>query len=173
MDRSLFVSCFILQDDRDKSFIKSLLVKIGPSAYDDPLESFTKLRQNETVEEYKAKFGTLSTRLRGLYDSYKLRCFLNGLRDEIRLPIRMFSPNNFTFAYILAKIQEENLNLTKKTYISNVTHSPNPSILKTPNTNHFEAPKQVPKTTLPIQKINQNQMKECRENGLCYYCESK
>lgn len=37
----------------------------------------------------------------------KLSCFLSGLRDEIRLPIRMLNPANLDDAFGLAKIQEQ------------------------------------------------------------------
>lgn len=36
-----------------------------------------------------------------------------------------------------------------------------------------EANKQPSKALIPVQKINNNQMKEMRENDLCYYCDSK
>lgn len=52
--------------------------------------------------------GTLD--LGGLQLSY----FLSGLKDEIRLPVRMFNPPNLITAYGLAKIQEEHLLLNKK-----------------------------------------------------------
>lgn len=56
------------------------------------LEALTRLRQSGTVEDYQAKFETLSNRLRGLSDTYKLSYFFSSLRDEIRLPVRMFNP---------------------------------------------------------------------------------
>lgn len=77
-------------------FIKALIVRFCPIAYDDPIKALTKLRQSGTVEEYKARFETLSNWLKGLSDTYKLSCFLIDLRDDIHLPIRMFNPQNFT-----------------------------------------------------------------------------
>lgn len=47
---------------------------------------------NRYVEEYKSSFEGLSNRLRGLSEGYKLNCFLSGLKDDIRLPVRMFNP---------------------------------------------------------------------------------
>jgi hypothetical protein len=37
----------------------------------------------------------------------KRSCFLWGLSDEIRLPVRMFNPKTMPDAYALAKMQEE------------------------------------------------------------------
>jgi hypothetical protein len=44
------------------------------------------------VEEYKTQFKISANRVYGLSETQKLSCFLGGLKDEIRLPIRMFMP---------------------------------------------------------------------------------
>lgn len=67
-------------------------MRFGLAPYDDPMESFTKLRQTSTVVVYKANFETLSNRIKGLSPMHKLSCFLNGLKDEICLPMRMLTP---------------------------------------------------------------------------------
>lgn len=64
-------------------FLNALLMRFGPSSYNDPMEQLTRLRQLGTVEEYKANFEALSNKLRGLSNTYKLSCFLSDLRDEI------------------------------------------------------------------------------------------
>ncbi|XP_041028991.1 uncharacterized protein LOC121268795 [Juglans microcarpa x Juglans regia] len=87
-----------------EEFVTALLLRFGPSSYDDPMEQLTRLRQVDTVEEYKANFEALSNRLRRLSESYKLSCFLSGLKDEIRLTVRMFNPNSLMEAYGLARI---------------------------------------------------------------------
>lgn len=81
-----------------EEFVEALLVRFGPSSYNDPMEQLTRLRQVGTVEEYKANYEILSNRLRGLSEQYKLSYFLSGLRDDIRLLVRMFNPNNLTTA---------------------------------------------------------------------------
>jgi hypothetical protein len=47
----------------------------------------------------------LSNRLRGLTKPYKLSYFLSGLKDDIRLPVRMLAPTSLGQAFGLAKIQ--------------------------------------------------------------------
>lgn len=89
-------------------------MRFGLNAYDDPMESLTRLRQTHYVEVYKARFKILANRLRGLSDSYKLSCFLSGLMDDIRIIVRMFNPMDLSSTYSLDKLQEENINLTKK-----------------------------------------------------------
>ena len=56
---------------------------------------------------YKAKFEAVSNRIKGLSPLLKLSCFLSGLKDEIRLPVRMLNPQSLNEAFGLAKIQEE------------------------------------------------------------------
>jgi len=75
--------------------------------FDDPMEALTRLRQNSTVALYKHQFEVLSSRLEGLSEKYKLRCFLGGLKDEIRSPLKLLNPTNLNWAFTLAKIQEE------------------------------------------------------------------
>ena len=62
------------------------------TAYDDPMEMLTRLRQTATVAMYKAQFEVLSNRIKGLSLAHKLSCFLSGLKDKIRLPVRMLNP---------------------------------------------------------------------------------
>jgi hypothetical protein len=38
---------------------------------------------------YKTQFEVLSNRLRGLSEKHKLSCFMSGLKDEIRFPLRL------------------------------------------------------------------------------------
>ncbi|XP_041016742.1 uncharacterized protein LOC121259276 [Juglans microcarpa x Juglans regia] len=71
------------------AFSRSLLLRFGPTAYNDPMEALTRLKQTSSVAGYMAQFETLSNRLRGLSDVHKLSCFLSGLKDELRIPIRM------------------------------------------------------------------------------------
>ncbi|KAF5454428.1 hypothetical protein F2P56_024094 [Juglans regia] len=96
------------------TFCRSSLLRFGPTAYDDPMEALTRLKQTSSVVGYMAEFERLSNRLRGLSDLHKLSCFLSGLKDEIRIPIRMLNPVNLNGAYGLAKMQEEYHTNTKK-----------------------------------------------------------
>lgn len=114
----------------------------------------------------------MSNRLRSLSNHYKLRCFLCGLKDEICLPVKMFHPHNLIIAYNLAKIQEENLGLTKKTPKWPSYQSHELALLKIPPKlaiNRF----QTPKTPIPIHKISPQQMQHKRDRSLCHSCETK
>lgn len=68
------------------------------------MEELTCLKHIGTVSVYKAQFESLSNCLRALLENHKLNYFLSGLKDEIRLPIRMLNPINLSAAFGLAKI---------------------------------------------------------------------
>ena len=68
------------------------------------MKALTCLKQTSSMVAYKGNFEILSNRLVGLSESHKLSCFLSGLKDEIRLPMRMLVPKSLNEAFGLAKI---------------------------------------------------------------------
>jgi hypothetical protein len=100
-----------------EEFVRAIQIRFCRGAYDDPMETLSKLKQEGLLEDYKTKFDTLSLKVQGLPEAHKLSCFLGGLKDEIRLPVRMFNPKSHMDAYSLARIQEECvLNSTKNVW---------------------------------------------------------
>lgn len=84
----------------------------GTTAYDDLMEALKRLKQTSTIAAQKDQFEALSNILKGLLDTHKLSCFINGLKDEIPLPLHMFNPMNLSG---LTRIKEEYLASTSKT----------------------------------------------------------
>ena len=117
-----------------ESFVPTLHLRFGTSAYDDPIEVLTRLRQTSTAALYKAGFEVVSNRVKGLSPLHKLSCFLSGLKGEIRLPIRMLNPQSLNEAFGLAKIQEEYVWSNRKS-IMYQQESGNTSILGLPKSN--------------------------------------
>ena len=88
---------------------------------------------------YKGEFEALANRIRGLSPQNKLSCFLSGLKDEVRLPVRMSNPFTLIAAFGLAKIQEEYLMSCKRSYKG--THEQvRPSLLGAPKPSLLGAP---------------------------------
>ena len=112
-------------------FIRALQTHFGTLAYDDPMEAVTRLKQTTSVVSYKGNFEILSNRIKGLSESHKLSCFFSGLKDEIRLPMRMLVPKSLNDAFGLAKIQEEFLISNRKSF-KPVTDVSRPSSLGLP-----------------------------------------
>jgi len=157
------------------AFLQALLTRFGP-VYDDPMESLMKLRQTATITEYTTQFESLSNRLRGVSDKNRLSCFLSGLKDDIRLPLRMLNPVTLAAAFGLAKLQEEYL-LSSRRFLRSRSRSysyskqlpwaaPGASSSAPPSSLSL----QCSPSSVPIQKLTPAQMKERRDKGLCYNC---
>jgi hypothetical protein len=149
---------------------QALLERFGPSSYDDPMEALSKLKQITSVDDYKKRFEALSNRVRGVDDHNRVNCLLGGLKDEIRLPLRMFKPQTLLTTYELAKVQEEHV-VTGKRYRNvsgNFTTIPRSGVYGNQNSAIG-----APKATVPVQKISQTQMEDRRKKGLCYNRDAK
>nr|XP_023885311.1 uncharacterized protein LOC111997457 [Quercus suber] len=151
-----------------ESFVPALHVRFGTSAYDDPMEVLTRMRQTSTVAVYKAEFEAVSNRVKGLSPLHKLSCFLSALRDEIRLPVRMPNPQSLNEAFGLAKIQEEYVWSSRKS-TRNHQEPGNTSILGLPKNNVVLDNK--PK--VPVKRLTPAQMDDRRKKGLCYNYDEK
>uniref|UniRef100_A0A2N9H4K3 Ty3 transposon capsid-like protein domain-containing protein n=1 Tax=Fagus sylvatica TaxID=28930 RepID=A0A2N9H4K3_FAGSY len=174
------------------NFARAIQLRFGPPSYDDPMELLIKLKHVNSIEEYKGLFESLSNRIRNLSSMHKLSCFMSGLKDEVRLAIKMQGPRTLGEAYALAKIQEQ--------YLANVKGSTRPSYEA--NKDNWEqyssqevAAQFVPKVaaqidpkvnviqrlldpkptsakpTMMVQKLTPKQMLERRRKGLCYHCD--
>jgi hypothetical protein len=72
------------------------------------METLTKPKQVGFLEDYKTQFNNLAINVLGLPEYLTNDFFfLGGLKDEIRSPVRMFSPKSSIDDYSLARIQEE------------------------------------------------------------------
>ena len=97
-----------------------------------------------------------------------MSCFLSGLKDEIRLPVRMLVPKTLNEAFGLAKIQEEYLSHSRKG-IRNTIENGKVSVL---GSLKFET-RMESRTKFPLQRLTGAQMEEKRKQGLCYNCDEK
>ncbi|KAF5468849.1 hypothetical protein F2P56_012962 [Juglans regia] len=102
-----------------ESLVVALQGRFGPSAFDDPMEAIMRLKQTTLVSLYTSQFETLSNRLIGLSEKHRMSCFISGLKDEIRIPVKMFNPLNLGAAFSLAKLQEEHVLSSRKSWRSN------------------------------------------------------
>ncbi|KAF5475612.1 hypothetical protein F2P56_007404, partial [Juglans regia] len=155
------------------TFTEALQLRFGSTAYDDPMESLTRLKQHSTVAVYKAQFESLSNRLKGLSDNHKLSCFLSGLKDDIRLPLRLLKPANLNIAFSLAKIQEEFWVSTRR----NAKPWADRNSYQSTTGNQWSAPNtsttQPPKSPNPMRRVLPSHMDDKRKRGLCFHCDEK
>jgi len=81
---------------------KALLTRFGPTEYDDSAKTLAKLHQTGSIREYQTKFERLATQVSSLSKPFLISCFVGGLKEEIRLNVKMFRPNSLTSAIGLA-----------------------------------------------------------------------
>jgi hypothetical protein len=94
--------------------VRAIQIWFGRGPYDNPMETLSKLKHEGSLDDYKNQFDILTLKVHRLPDEHKLSYFLGGLKNKIRLPVRIFNPKTLVEAYSLARIQEECLsNLTK------------------------------------------------------------
>nr|GFA78041.1 transposon Ty3-G Gag-Pol polyprotein [Tanacetum cinerariifolium] len=148
-------------------FTKALLVRFGPTDYEDPSEALHRLKQSTTVVIYQEIFERLSNRVEGLLESFLVGCFIGVLKDEIRLEVKLKKPRRLVKAMGMARLVEEKNNLARKPFTPKRNVS-NPGILGLAPTTRLALP--APK---PIRRLSNNKARERREKGLYYYCDDK
>jgi hypothetical protein len=161
-------------------FVRAIQIRFGPASYDDPMELLTKLKQTHNIVAYKSQFESTSNRVRDLSDMHKLSCFMSGMKDEIRLAVKMQGPRNLGEAYALAKIQEEYLATMKRS--TRPTYEPSRGSWvqsqaqqgaaqvenKSGDSKQFSA-----RPSMQVQRLTPMQMSERRKKGLCYNCDER
>jgi hypothetical protein len=144
------------------------------------MELLTKLKQTHNIAAYKSQFESTSNRVRDLSDMHKLSCFMSGMKDEIRLAVKMQGPRNLGEAYALAKIQEEYLATVKRS--TRPTYEPSRGSWvqsqaqqgaaqvenKSGDSKQFSA-----RPSMQVQRLTPMQMSERRKKGLCYNCDER
>ncbi|XP_026410718.1 uncharacterized protein LOC113305942 [Papaver somniferum] len=117
-----------------------------------------------------------------LTEDYFTSSFINGLKEDLRLHVQMFSPKTLTNAIYLARMQEALLdNTTKKTrsqyipsplYVSNNYSQRNTtSPVTSPRTFTKSFSPSPASSSPPIKKLSYADMRKRREKGLCYNCD--
>ena len=76
----------------------------------DVVEEFSKLKQEETVVEYQARFEELRSMVSivqpGLTEQYLVSIFISGLREELRSMVKIMTPTFVKQAMERARLQE-------------------------------------------------------------------
>ncbi|XP_042972855.1 uncharacterized protein LOC122304664 [Carya illinoinensis] len=153
-----------------ETLVVALQTRFGPSSFDDPMEALTRLRQTSSVSLYTSQFEALTNRFRGLSERHKMSCFISGLKDDIRIPVKMFNPLNLGAAFGLAKLQEEYV-LSSRKSCRPTNHYADKWPINTTALN--DSVSQSPKGLLPFKKVNPSHIDEKRKKGMCFHCEEK
>ena len=162
-------------------FTKAVQLRFGPTDYEDPSEALTRLKQTTTVAAYQEAFEKLSHRVDGLPENFLIGCFIAGLRDEIRIDVKIKQPRTLADTIGVARLIEERNQLQRKPaqqtrfQPASVTPkaSPNPTagVLGPPPTQRMNQSSNAQPAT--FRRITNQEARERREKGLCYYCDEK
>ncbi|KAL5771152.1 hypothetical protein ACOSP7_015306 [Xanthoceras sorbifolium] len=125
-------------------FTKAVLLRFDLTDYEDPSEALSRLKQTTNVATYQEAFEKLSHQVDGLPKNFLIGCFIAGLRDDIRLDVKIKQPST------LAVIMGANSN-------------PIAGLLGLP-------PNMTPTT---FQRITSQEARARREKDTCYYCDEK
>ena len=96
-------------------FTKAILLRFGPIEYEDPSKALSRLKQTTTVAAYQEAFEGLSHQVDRLPEPFLIGCFIVGLRDDIRLDVKIKQPRTLASAIGVARLIEERNLLQKKT----------------------------------------------------------
>ncbi|XP_073126480.1 uncharacterized protein [Henckelia pumila] len=97
-----------------EEFTKAVLLCFGHTDYEDPSEALSRLKKTSTVSAYQEAFEQLSHQIDSLPESFLIGCFIAGLRDEVRLDVKIKQPKNLADTIGVARLIEERNNLQKK-----------------------------------------------------------
>ena len=156
---------------------RAALLRFGPTNYDDPAKALTRLRQTTTVAAYQDSFEKLSHQIDGLPEGFLIGSFIAGLKDDIRLDVKIKHPKTLAEAIGVAWLIEERNLLQRRlsssfrpTFAAITTRgnvAPAPGVLgPAPAT-------RVANTTPTLRRLSNQKARDRREKGLCYYCDEK
>jgi len=86
---------------------QAISLRFGPTEYEDSSKALTRLKQTSTVVVYQEAFERLSYRVDGLPETFLIGCFIAGLRDEIRLDVKIKQPKTLADTIGVARLVEE------------------------------------------------------------------
>lgn len=84
------------------AFTRALLQCFGPTDFEDPSEALTRLRQTTTVDAYQETSEKLYHRVDGLPEPFLVGCFTAGLKDDVRLDVKIKHPRSLAEAIEVA-----------------------------------------------------------------------
>jgi hypothetical protein len=153
-----------------------VLEEFGQDEFDGQMTKLLQLKQKGTVAEYRLAFEECMYHLISLDESLSNRWFVTqfvfGLREDIRLPVRLQSPTSITRAASLARIQEETDHHRPRTRPAAPTKHPPNAVVAVPAT--MPARVEWPRKQGNDDFNRERQLRDFRHaNGLCFKCGDK
>nr|GEV91046.1 hypothetical protein [Tanacetum cinerariifolium] len=157
-------------------FSQALLARFRPTDYENPFESLSRLKHTTMVAQYQESFEKLSHQVDGLPEDFLMTCYIGGLKDEVKLEVKMKKPRSLIDAMGLSRMAEEKLGLARK-QSQPIRFFTTSSVGRLPPIDLAGILGPGPTTTLashspsPTRRISNTEAKARCEKGLCYYCD--
>jgi hypothetical protein len=150
-------------------FCQAVVEEFGPDKFEAQMHKLLQLRQTGTVATYRQQFEVYMYHLLTLDPSLSTKFFVTqfllGPNDELRAAVRIQAPSSITRATVFAKIQEEELEVTR----------PRPRLV--PAGRPPPLPEPIPpRPAAPVRAAGddfgwEQQLRDFRlANGLCFKC---
>ncbi|KAK0570568.1 hypothetical protein LWI29_003302 [Acer saccharum] len=152
-----------------EDFTKAFCREFGSQGFEDYAESLFKLRQTGSLRDYVSEFRRLATWITNLSPTFRLSCFIGGLKEELKHDVKLLRPATVQDAMNLAvevdlkfqKLRSFGFNRMKM------------SALPTKNEISSIKPNTETKEKFPIRKLTPEEIQYKRENNLCFYCDDR
>ncbi|XP_026416563.1 uncharacterized protein LOC113312001 [Papaver somniferum] len=162
-------------------FCRYYCSRFGSKEDDDPEGALAKLYQTGNVRKYKTMFERLANRCCSLPELFIIRCFISGLKEDIKAGVNFLSPQSLSQAYVMAERQEDTLGMLVST-ISKRCNSwkfaspslPTHSNQILPKQSDLALPSAVPKlvTTGP-RRLSIAEQLDRKAKNLCFNCDEQ
>ncbi|GJR82533.1 retrovirus-related pol polyprotein from transposon 297 [Tanacetum coccineum] len=136
-------------------FTKALILRFGPTDFEDPSEALSRLRQTSDLEVYIESFENPSHRVNGLPEGFLIGSFIAGLQDDIRLDVKIKRPCTLDDTIGFLSTSSPRLQ-------SSILGPP-------PNSRGHD----IPDSETKFRRITTQDAREGQDKGLCYYCDEK
>lgn len=161
-----------------EEFVRGLISIYDPSYTISYNGELSKLKQEGMrYDDYQAEFMQLSHHVHGLTHTYKMNCFISGLRETVKYEVMAKKPTTLVEAMRLAKLEEEKTAALRKSAKGNSHKEVNNNfggatfgVLSTQKPNTTSSTTIV---THPVKKLTQHELKKKRDKGLCFSCDAK
>lgn len=89
--------------------MQALMVRFGPSGYEDVLGELAKIWQTMTILKYQGRFEWLSSQARDWLEPQLVGTFVAGLHQDIKWEGKMYRPRTMSVTISFARLQEEKI----------------------------------------------------------------
>ncbi|PWA74286.1 hypothetical protein CTI12_AA219250 [Artemisia annua] len=157
-----------------EELVKILHENYGPAEFQNPDEHLCNIKQTGTVQEYRQEFAKRVARVHDWPDHCLLGVFLSGLKEELKVDVRIHKPKNVFKAVSLALEFEEKSRPDSNPRISNSFNYNKPSSYSTSSSDPDKLSATSQNTSSSTQSKNwESERQNRRDKGLCFRCNEK